>query len=338
MLIDGVSSGSTVTCAANDTIIVRSVSTTQFKLSRIKYDGTAQVNPVATATVSGLVPTPPNNTTTFLRGDATFASATPAASSVAQGILKTTTAAQSFASFNIGNTIQVTLTGGTYSWWTAHLGVGPGRFGFGSSVAGAQLGVVTFENDGTQNGTTLYVDERYVQASPPYTHGPLFVFLMLNRNGEIVRSSVAADPPWAYHGPTDITPQYYIGNKGFRKQVCYDGLTITEILKSENKAMICELLRGGLQKTEEDREITLSYKDSDMDLEPHPWCKSPSVENCTVVMMDGDAPVMQYLADIHSQTDAAEIGKLLPYLHIDNVHIAAKKSPKGVLLVSARLK
>lgn len=43
MLIDGVSSGSTVTCAANDTVIVRAVSTTQFKLSRVKYDGTAQV-------------------------------------------------------------------------------------------------------------------------------------------------------------------------------------------------------------------------------------------------------------------------------------------------------
>ena len=44
MLIDGVSSGSTVTCAANDQVIVRSVSTTQFKLSRVKYDGTAQVS------------------------------------------------------------------------------------------------------------------------------------------------------------------------------------------------------------------------------------------------------------------------------------------------------
>ena len=43
MLIDGVSSGNTVTCAANDQMIVRAVSTTQFKLSRVKYDGTAQV-------------------------------------------------------------------------------------------------------------------------------------------------------------------------------------------------------------------------------------------------------------------------------------------------------
>lgn len=37
---------------------------------------TAAVNsdlPVMTATVGGGVPTPPNNTTTFLRGDGTFA-------------------------------------------------------------------------------------------------------------------------------------------------------------------------------------------------------------------------------------------------------------------------
>lgn len=44
MLIDGVSSGNTVTCAANDTVIVRAITTTQFKLSRIKYDGTSQVS------------------------------------------------------------------------------------------------------------------------------------------------------------------------------------------------------------------------------------------------------------------------------------------------------
>ena len=44
MLIDGVSSGSTVTCAANDKMIVEAVTTTQFRLSRVKYDGTAQVS------------------------------------------------------------------------------------------------------------------------------------------------------------------------------------------------------------------------------------------------------------------------------------------------------
>lgn len=42
MLIDGVSSGNTVTCAANDVMIVRAISTTQFRLTRIRYDGLAQ--------------------------------------------------------------------------------------------------------------------------------------------------------------------------------------------------------------------------------------------------------------------------------------------------------
>lgn len=43
MLIDGYSSGETMTCAANDKIIVRAVSTTQFNISRIRYDGRSQV-------------------------------------------------------------------------------------------------------------------------------------------------------------------------------------------------------------------------------------------------------------------------------------------------------
>ena len=43
MIIDGVASGETVTCAAGDQMIVKAISTTSYKLSRIKLDGTAQV-------------------------------------------------------------------------------------------------------------------------------------------------------------------------------------------------------------------------------------------------------------------------------------------------------
>lgn len=42
MLIDGVSSGNTVVCAQNDIIHVEAVSTTRFRLTRIRYDGLAQ--------------------------------------------------------------------------------------------------------------------------------------------------------------------------------------------------------------------------------------------------------------------------------------------------------
>lgn len=53
MLIDGVTSGNTVTCAANDIMIVRAVTTTQFRLSRVRYDGNSQLGaPVLLSTVT----------------------------------------------------------------------------------------------------------------------------------------------------------------------------------------------------------------------------------------------------------------------------------------------
>jgi len=42
MLVDGMSLGQTVTCAANDVIIVRAITVTQFRLTRIRYDGYPQ--------------------------------------------------------------------------------------------------------------------------------------------------------------------------------------------------------------------------------------------------------------------------------------------------------
>jgi len=45
MLIDGVGSGSSVTCAANDIVIVRAITTTQFRLTRQRYDGLQQKLP-----------------------------------------------------------------------------------------------------------------------------------------------------------------------------------------------------------------------------------------------------------------------------------------------------
>lgn len=54
----------------------------------LRGDATYTAIPAATATVSGLVPTPPNNTTTYLRGDATFA-AVPAATATVSGLVPT---------------------------------------------------------------------------------------------------------------------------------------------------------------------------------------------------------------------------------------------------------
>ena len=55
MLIDGVTSGNTVTCAAGDQVLVKAISTTQFKLTRIRYDGHAQVETSSFLTYSSRV-------------------------------------------------------------------------------------------------------------------------------------------------------------------------------------------------------------------------------------------------------------------------------------------
>lgn len=60
----------------------------------------------ATATASGLVPTPPNNTTTFLRGDATFA-VPPAASPVAPTIYTGTLPVTLAATMNLQEVIEM---------------------------------------------------------------------------------------------------------------------------------------------------------------------------------------------------------------------------------------
>jgi hypothetical protein len=60
--------------------------------------------PVGTATQSGAMPTPPNNTTTFLRGDATFASPAPAVTSTS-GVGATPTATGTVTiTHNLGRT------------------------------------------------------------------------------------------------------------------------------------------------------------------------------------------------------------------------------------------
>ena len=54
----------------------------------LRGDATWTVIPTATATVAGLVPTPPNDTTKFLRGDATF-TVIPTMTSTVGGLVPT---------------------------------------------------------------------------------------------------------------------------------------------------------------------------------------------------------------------------------------------------------
>lgn len=93
-----------------------------------------------------------------------------------------------------------------------------GEFGFyprvKADVAGNLTAQIVNAGAGTSYGTTIYLDsagqtvfanQRYIQASPPYKIGNIFwghfLFILKEKNSDkILAAYEAEDPPWAYNG------------------------------------------------------------------------------------------------------------------------------------------
>jgi hypothetical protein len=137
-----------------------------------------------------------------------------AASAIGQGELKSTTGSVLDAGPGIG---YLTLPGGEYGFYpqirmsstasTAYLanmvanddpaGTITSQSGFTSYTTAIQIG--------SNTGNTIYAQQRYIQASPPYKIGDItwghFVFLLKEiATGKIKSMYEAEDPPWAYNG------------------------------------------------------------------------------------------------------------------------------------------
>lgn len=234
-----------------------------------------------------------------------------AAAAVTQAKLKTTTGAGSL-SLTAATTGTYGLSGGNFSWWTA--GASGSNILFGNSdVAAGSIGLAN------TNGTdtfVFYVDERYVQASPPYRYGPLFVTLMVDASGNIIGSQIAPDPVWAYHGPTDITPQYSRAGKQYRLRRMLNSQTLKQALldPSTRRAFV----EGSLAPTDEEVEITLAYKDSDMAVMPHPFGVVPP--GATVLLVRPGTPLMDKLYEMLVEDHARAVRDLFlkDFLRVDN--------------------
>lgn len=249
-------------------------------------------------------------------------------SAVGQAQLKTTTAS---GSTTLGGTSggSYTLTGGTYSWWTASCtNVNSIQFGNGDVAAG----VIGLYNESGSNAT-FYVDERYVQASPPYTHSPLYVFLQVDPSGNILSTSIAEDPPWAYHGPTIIMPEYYRNGVGYRINKTLNGKPFRQALKDSD--IFEKWKNGDLEMESVEQEITLDYKDSDRDIIPHPFLP---IANATVVLLEPSSKVIAKLYELLTQSNAGEVRSLLlnKKIRIDNQKLDISTLPREVMAVSAR--
>lgn len=258
-------------------------------------------------------------------------------SAVAQGKLKTTTASGSVG-LGSGNAGTYNLTGGTFSWWTASatasVGVG---FGNGDLSAG-QIGPMNIDPGA---GATFFVDERYIQASPPYNLGngdiALFVFALVAADGSLRGVSAAPDPTWAYHGPTNITPERIDAQgRAFRKYREVQGMPLADVLKDD--VMLARVMRGEVLVDLVEREITQAIKNQDMNIFPHPWVGN-ALTGLTAVMLDPAGALVDRLAMIQADQGAAEVRRILDkgYLKIGSTPLAVA-APQGVMVAPATWK
>ncbi|KKL07391.1 hypothetical protein LCGC14_2586470, partial [marine sediment metagenome] len=177
---------------------------------------------------------------------------------------------------------------------------------------------------------TMTVRQRFVQASPPYNMGDGNVFSFIfaifdNLSNEIEAIYHAPDPPWANNGPTDIRPD--------RIDLKTGKLYKTIKIIGEDKSLFMD--PDFIQESEE-IEITADFKNSDMDLIPHPF-QGNDLTGKTVIMFDPMSVIVERLEDIkNSGGDASEIifGN---YLNIDNEELNRARPP-GVMSVSISMK
>ncbi len=258
------------------------------------------------------------------------------AASVKQGELSTALQ-QSSASISALGIAEITFTGGTYNFMA-----GIGSSAFGSSAQGDIDGMtITPHNNGayqnviaimnTQSGAsdTYFFQSRYIQASPPYDLGdgeiPLFIFVIIdNSTGDIVGVDIAADPPWANNGPTDIRADR-IDEEGKKfRTVRTSPITIANI--KSGAATIQDLLDSSPVETE--IEITAEFKNSDMNIIPHPWGNT-DMSGKTLALMDPiDDSVMMKLMDLYIAGD--DVAELFMGNYLRAGAAISRASPNGV--------
>ncbi len=273
------------------------------------------------------------------------------AAAVGQGELKTTTGIVSTASTS---EVLLTLPGGQYGFYPETRETGDGM-GVSISSTSTQQGSTfgSFIIAVVASSGTGYLQQRYIQASPPYDLGngaiPLFVFALIdNVTGDVISTYVAEDPPWANNGPTNIRPDFTgVDGKKYQKvkQLIMDYGNYTEAKKVLTTQQLYDRM---INDEYVDRELTQAIKQADMPLMPHPFGDLRKRDtdgndlgplDATVVMLDPLGKLTTALQPLIHDGGASEIAEALHagYMNIGNTDNGAK-APPGVMPVDVRFK
>ena len=165
---------------------------------------------------------------------------------------------------------------------------------------------------GVTSITAITARIRYVTSSPPYKLGndevPLFTWVQLDSNDNIMAIQSSHTPPWAYNGPTNIRPE--------KKDPITGQYLVTRRSIDEETGEV----------TITDQPITHELKNADMDLIPQPFLSREPGDKIILL----DPPETLYLKELHESGES--VCDLLQddYLRIDNTPIA-RATPSGVL-------
>lgn len=270
------------------------------------------------------------------------------AATVVQGSLSTTTGEVSTADTTMTTS---TLPGGTYGFYP-QLKAGISAY-YAAAMAGYQnVNVATQVTPSAltasyvtnitlcsfAGGGTLYAQQRYIQASPPYDLGdgeiPLFVFVKLNALGDVLATYSAPEAPWHYNGPTDIKAERYdSGHRGYRKVkqfIAEHGSIQAARQAGMTRAQIAQALANSPMI---EIEITQAMKNADMGLIPHPFGTLNAGE--TVVLLDPVSPFVDRASRLHESGES-----ICELLHSGDIVIGntdlPRNKPSGVLAVAPR--
>ena len=258
--------------------------------------------------------------------------------------LSTATAAGSIGLASNANAAY-SLAGGNFSLWTpsasfatASAGQSTNWIAFGNANSGqGQVGVSNNEAyDGSNFGATFYIQENYINSSPPYNFGEAFVYVAYDKEGKIVGISAALDPTWAHHGSHSIVPTHWSeAGKPLLYQDMLDGVIFAEAMK--DKARRLAYLKGELTKERGEVEITIDYKDLDKELHPHPF-GSDSIAR--VVLMHPEGPLANRITDMLKAGHASEIVKMIEDgdLLIQGDGVIHPHAPSSIQVVHGRLR
>jgi hypothetical protein len=283
-------------------------------------------------------------------------------SAVGQGQLKTaaatnsTTAAhsrQTLSSGQYGFVHQVRASSAGSDEWVSMLGASPVTSASSPSYTSFTVGTsdLTRAILGQSSGNTIYLVQRYIQASPPYDLGdgeiPLFVFAEVDSNGDVVSVAAAPEAPWHYNGPTNIKADYYRNGKGYQKRKDSEEIDASMVAAGHTKgftmasakaagaSVFTDYLNAFTSAPVIEKEVTQAVKNSDMDIVPSPI--DPQTGN-TVILLDPVADICNNMAEM-LQHDGFNLNELLHNkdIIIDNTKLN-RTTPNGVDAYSWRVR